>query len=212
MAWAKLPTRWILADGLKKLTWGQYRGDAIATLLVLVALTIRRNLKGRTLPDGLPAIDETAVATYDDLQALTGLSRAKVAAAIRLLVEHGVIERGDTVSSYRLPGVGDDGGWAKLPQTHLLVAGSLFHGLTLRNQAELDGLKLYLFIIAGRSSRSGYAHIGYSKLVEHTGVQANRIRRAKSFLIANDLIFAENDPDAAIEQGRRPLRYKVIGL
>lgn len=212
MAWAKFPTQWILAEGLTKLTWGKHRGDATAALLILVALAIQRNLKGKTLPNGLPTNDETAVATYDKLQTLTGLSRAKVAAAIRLLVEFGVIERGEEISSYRLLGVGVDGGWAKLPQTQLLVTGSLFHGLSLRNQTELDGLKLYLFFVAGRSQKSGYAHVGYSKLTDYTGVQANRIRRAKSFLIANDLIHAENDPDAYTVQGRRPLRYKVIGL
>ena len=118
------------------------------------------------------------------------------------------------MSLYRLPGVGEDGGWAKLPQRQLLANGTLgvFHGFTLRNQTELDGLKLYLFLVAGRSQRSGYAHIGYAKLADHTGVQTNRLRRAKSLLIANDLIHAENDPDADSEHGRRPLRYKVIGL
>lgn len=216
MAWAKFPTRWVLTNGLRQVYWREHKGDGTAALIILISLAILRNRRGLSLTGGVPPNDPTVVATYDDLQAMTGISRAKVAAALRILLAHGVIERISpaTPSVYRLPGIDTDGGWAKLPQSNLEKAGVLtaLSHLTLRNQSELDALKAYLLIVALRNAKSGYAHIGYDKIAEYTGIQSNRIRRAKSFLIANELIHAENDPDARPQQGKAPLRYKVIGL
>lgn len=216
MAWAKFPTQWVLNSGLRQIQWGTYKGDGTAALIVLIALAILRNRRGLTTTGGIPPNDPTVVATYDQLQAMTGISRAKLAAALKILLGSGIVERiGVTNPSvYRLPGVDIDGGWAKLPQSHLEKSGVLtvLSHFTLRNPSEFEALKVYLLVVAFRNGRSGYAHIGYDKIVEHTGIQSNRVRRAKSFLIANDLIHAENDPEARPVQGRAPLRYKVIGL
>lgn len=213
MAWAKFPTRWIHNSGLKGFSWKRYKGDATAALLVLIALCIQRNLNGRS-DATFPANDASAFATYDQLQSLTGISRAKLAAGLRLLIAYQVIKKEPAQSMYSLPGVSLAGDWAKLPQAHLMTSGSIdaFQHFTLRGQTELDALKLYMLLIAMRSSHSGFAHIGHDKLVEYTGVQANKVKRAKSFLIANDLIHVENDPNATNNKLRPPMRYSIRGL
>ena len=212
MAWAKFPSSWIHNEGLKNFVWGRQKGDATAALVVLIALAIKRNMRGLAGP--IPGNDQTVVATYDQLQALTGISRAKLAAALRLLHGQGLIEKDEVQSVYRLPGVSVAGGWVMLPQDKLMAAGTLraFQYFTLRNQTELDALKIYMLILAMRSGKSGFAHIGHDKIIQYTGIQANRVKRAKSLLIANGLIHAENDPNPTPDKMRLPLRYVVLGL
>lgn len=215
MAWAKFPTRWIHDGVLKEFLWGQHKGDAIAALLLLIALAIRRNRQNMRSQSVGEMDGEIVIATYDDLLALIPMSRAKVSGGLARLMELGVVVRDEQVASvYRLPGVGEDGGWAKLPQSQLMSQGHMaaFSGFTLRKQTELDALKLYLLMIAMRSSKTGFAHIGYPKMVEYSGIATNRIKRAKSHLISSELIHVETDEGGMRDEGRPPMRYKVLGL
>lgn len=215
MAWAKFPTRWINDGALKQFVWGEQKGDAVAALLLIIALAIRRNRQGMKLDTSLAPDSDIVVATYDDLLDLVPMSRAKVSGGLALLLRAGVVVRDAQIASvYRLPGVGENGGWGQLPQDYLMKSGHVaaFDGMTLRNQTELDALKLYLLMIARRNYQTGYAHVGYPKMVDYTGVSGNRIKRAKSHLISRDLIYVESDPDAKREDGRPPMRYKIRGL
>lgn len=217
MAWAKFPTRWIHNGALSHFVWGEHKGNAIAALLLLMALAIQRNRMNMKVgsEENLSPDSDLAAATYDNLLALMPMSRSKVAGGLMLLIQESIIVRDTAIASlYRLPGIGTSGDWAKLPQSHIMNQGHMaaFDNFTLRNQAELDALKLYLLMIAARSTRTGFAHIGYEKMAEYTGVQSNRIKRAKSLLISNDLIYAETDQDADLVSGRPPMRYKVRGL
>lgn len=215
MAWAKFPTRWVHDKVLTRFVWGEHKSDATAALLLLIALAIQRNRRGMKNDHTFTPDNEMAIATYNDLLDLIPMSRAKVAGGLALLIGLGVVMRDEqVVSMYRLPGIAEKGGWAQLPQSHLMERDHIasFDGMTLRTQTELDALKVYMLMIAMRNAQSGYAHIGYPKIIDYTGVQGNRIKRAKSHLISLDLIYVESDPDAKREDGRPPLRYKVRGL
>ena len=87
-----------------------------------------------------------------------------------------------------------------------------FEDFTLRNQAELDALKIFMLLIAFRNGKTGFARIGYEKIEEYTGTPGRRIKRAKSLLIAHDLIYVESDQSAAKQNGRPPMQYKILGL
>jgi hypothetical protein len=215
MAWAKFPTRWIHDGVLKGFVWGQHKGDAIAALLLLIAMAIQRNRQNMRSQRVGEIDGEIVIATYDDLLGLMPMSRAKVASGLALLMEMRVAVRDEQIASvYRLPGIGENGGWAKLPQSQLMAQGHMaaFAGFTLRKQTELDALKLYLLMIAMRSNQTGFAHIGYPKMTEYSGVAANRIKRAKSHLISSELIHVETDEGGRRDEGRPPMRYKILGL
>lgn len=216
MAWAKFPTKWILRD--KKLTqiiWGKHKSNATASLLLLIALTIIRNRQGLRDEQALPSDTEFVVATYDRLLEMIPISRAKVAGGLALLLELGIVERDEKVRSvYRLPGILESGSWAKMPQSILMHSSSIaiFKDFTLRNQVELDAIKLYMLLIAFRHSQTGFARIGYEKIEDYTGIPGRRIKRAKSLLIAHDLIYVESDQASAKQNGRPPMQYKLLGL
>lgn len=213
-AWAKFPTRWILQQkGLNFIDWRKYRSNGIAALLVLIALAIKRNLDQKERRSG--GDGSIVVATYDEIQELVYMSRSKVAKGLALLIELKIIERvEDNRSNYRLVGLDSAGGWAKLPQSQLIQSGriSVFDAFHLRSASELHALKLYLLMVAIRDRRTGYAHIGYEKITEYTGVHASNLKRAKSHLISLRLISAEDDYEFAEVKAKPPLRYKILGL
>lgn len=216
MAWAKFPTKWILRDKkLAAILWGKHKSNATASLLLLIALTIIRNRQGLRGEQTLPSDSEFVVATYDKLLDMIPMSRAKVAGGLALLLELGIIERNEKIPSvYHLLGILESGGWAQMPQSTLMRSSSIavFEGFTLRNQAELDALKIFMLLIAFRNNKTGFARIGYEKIEEYSGVPGRRIKRAKSLLIAHDLIYVESDQGAAKENGRPPMQYKILGL
>lgn len=215
-AWAKFPTKPIIEEkSLKYLIWKRHKSDGTAALLVLIALAVKRNLDGKKKQ---PASSSVVTATYDDIQALVAISRSKVSKGLALLAELKSIERlKDDRSSYRLVGLDTKGGWAQLPQNRLMQhTGSpsdricAFEPFYLRAKSELDALKVYLLMIAFRDWRTGYAHIGYGKIMDYTGIAQRDIKKAKSHLISLGLIYAEHDQEG--ETTKQSLRYKVIGL
>jgi len=216
MSWAKFPTKWIIQDKkLARINWGEHKSNATAALLLLIAMAIIRNRQGLKDDNGLPRDTEHVVATYDLFMDMIPMSRSKVASGLSILLEFGLVERDEHARSvYRLPGLLENGGWAKLPQSHLMAASSItaFNDFNLRKIVELDAVKLYLLFIAFRHTSTGFARIGYDKIEEYTGVAGKRIKRAKSILIAYDLIYVESDQIGIKENGRPPMQYKLIGL
>ena len=213
-AWAKFPTRWILQRKLNLISWRAYKSDGTAALLVLIALAVKRN---RDQVERVPEGDASMVkATYDEIQDLIGISRAKVAHGLDLLARLRIIERvEDKRSYYRIIGLNEPGRWAKLPQELMMDQPgriSAFDPFTLRSKSEFDALKLYLLMVAFRNTRTGFAHIGYEKISEYTGVGTRYLRKAKSHLISLGLIHVDLDYENAMEQSKPPLRYKVLGL
>jgi len=213
-AWAKFPTGWILQQkGLTFICWRKYKSDGTAALLVLIALAVKRNLDQK----GHKRHSDTSIvtATYDEIQELLNISRSKVAKGLALLVQLKIINRVENHrSGYHLIGLGDLGGWAKLPQERLMGSNriSVFEVFYLRSKSELYALKLYLLLMAVRDRKTGYAHIGYDRITEYSGIHGSNIKKAKSHLISLGLIYVEDDHEFAREKSEPPLRYKILGL
>lgn len=213
-AWAKFPTGWIIQQrGLRDIVWKRHKSDGTAALLVLTALSVKRNRDKKHKPhngDGT-----IVVATYEDIQNLIALSRLKISNGLALLDKLEVIERLENRSHYRIVGLDVPGGWAKLPQELLMQQQErifLFDSFYLRSKSELDALKIYCLMLAFRSNTTGYAHIGYEKIAEYTGVRPNDLRKAKSHLISLGLIHSDLDFENAMDRSNPPLRYKILGL
>jgi hypothetical protein len=217
MAWAKIPTQWIVhAQRLPELSWREYKSDATASLILLMALSIELNLCNRrreTTQTGNP----TALSkTYDELQTVTGLSRAKISAGISLLRELGIVQvtKSENRNVYALPSVGIPGEWAQLPQSRILVSGELrpFSRYLLRARNELNALKLYFVVLAYRNNRSNLASVGYDKICEVSGMARNDIAPARSLLINDDLIRLSQSDMERDGEGHPHNRYYIMGL
>ena len=144
--WVKLPNAWIEDGGLRDFQWKRGRGaDELAALMVLAVIGHHADLQ-----EGIAQL------TYDDLHWKATLSRAKIAAGLKILEKRGIVEpRPKGRGSYRLAGYDPHGGWAKLPARRLYRNGSVaaFDHFNLRRPAELNALKLY-FLFASRRDRS----------------------------------------------------------
>jgi hypothetical protein len=137
-----------------------------------------------------------------------------VANGLALLADLKIISKDKNRSHYRIISLDVPGSWGKLPQQWLMKQpGHIFGSFSLRSKSELDALKIYLLLLAFRNDINNYAHIGYAKITEYTGVSAKNLKKAKSHLINLDLIHMEYDSDYAFEKASRPpLRYKILGL
>lgn len=184
--WVRLPTAWIAEGGLKAFSWRKGAGSfETAALMTLIALAHRTD-------------QETGIAeaTYDDLTAALGISRTSVSEGLDILAKRGQIGR--TVagrSSFKLEGFDRSEGWAILPAKHLYRNDEIlaFRDFHLRKLAELDALKLYLLIVAGRDRLKNRAFLSYDKMEEKAGVPTNRIKAALSLLVVNHLVYVEQN-------------------
>lgn len=217
-AWAKFPTEWIIQKKLISFSWQKDKSDAIAALLVLIALSIKFNTSKIGLtPEQRSLLSESEMvkATYDEILDMVDISRIKVANGLAILMQQNLIQRSpDNPSVYKIPGINEAGKWGKLPQSLLLRDDRLvgFYTLTLRNKHELNALKLYLVMLAFRSSATSYASLGYPTLTEYTGVAGNDIKKAKSHLINMGLISVDTNIEFVKDNTKPSLRYKLIGL
>ena len=141
--WVSLPSAWIDGQGLKNFQWKDGGSDNIAALMALIVIAHR-------------ADQETGMtkATYDQLCAATGVSRAKLSRGLSLLEKRSIVRRWqDGRSSFQLTGYNLNGGWCKLPAKPRSNTGSVveaFRHFRLRSKAELNALKLYLLFAARR--------------------------------------------------------------
>jgi len=180
----KLPSRWIEKGGLKQFAWGKKGGDEIAALIVLTV--IAHHIDRDT---GIARI------SYTELAEMASLSRAKVSAALKILIERDLISGPVTGrSSYQLENYDPKAGWAMFPVRGLYRNDVVdaFREFKLRRRVELDALKLYLLFAARRNNDTRLAQIGYEKITEYSGVTANYIKPALSVLAANGLIHIEH--------------------
>lgn len=192
--WVRLPTVWIQRRGLVGLRWRDGVGaNNIAALMTLVAIAHR-------------ADDETGTArvTYDEIEAATNLSRAKISAGLKVLVESKLITRGDDGrSSYGLVEYDRTRGWGKLPARKLYENGkiSAFAAFKLRSATELNALKLFLLFVERRDNSTNLANISYDKIEEYTGIDRTKIKSGISLLAANNLVHVEQLPSGANQLG-----------
>lgn len=185
LPWTKLPNGWIEDRGLRGFRWAGGQGaDDLAALMTMTAVANRAD----------PATG-TARMTYDALCGATGLSRAKVSAGLKVLVERGLVERGpEGRGTYRLGGYDPASGWAQFPARGLYRNGAIaaFADFHLRRPAELEALKLYFLFASRRDRATNWALLTYDKIEEYSGVARNNIRRALAVLGANSLVYVDN--------------------
>lgn len=192
--WTKLPTQWVEDKGLCGFRWaGGHGSDYQAALM---ALTVIANHSD----------PETAIAhlTYDELCAMTSLSRAKLSRGLSVLADFALIEREpDGRSTFQIRNYQAKSGWAKFPAKGLYSNGVVmaFTSFRLRQRAELDAMKLYFLFASRRDNTSNMAKISYDKIEDYSGVTRDHIKRALTVLGANNLVHVEHVPLAISATG-----------
>lgn len=207
--WVRMPTNWIqdeLSDVLRNMRWiGRDKSDQIAALMIYVVLVQHANNS------------ERCSVTYTRLEEILGLSRAKIAGGLKVLLREQLIDQvgSGRKNVYKICDYNEERGWGKLPTRGLYDAPrreriGAFHHFKLRVKNELNAMKLYLLIVAFRSNRTNYAHISYPRITDYTGIPNNEIRSAISLLINLELI--EVDFGYFEEDGYRHNKYRLRHL
>ena len=203
--WVRLPSKWIRRQGLRALQWdSEGRGaDNIAALMILTAIAQHTS-----------ADRGVAKLTYDALCFMTALSRAKLSNGLDVLERIKVVERTpEGRSSYKLSNFSLNGGWAMLPAECMYSSGKIaaFSDFHLRNETELNALKLFFLFVAQRGGDTNMANIGYDKIVEYTAIDRSKIKAAISRLVVIPLVYVEQVPSK-----KNPLgfanAYRIVGL
>lgn len=182
--WVRLPAPWVQGYGLRRLKWVPGQGaDNTAALMVLIVLA--HHVEQDT---------NVSKIIYDDLCGATGLSRPKVAAGIQVLIREGLIESNvEGRSTYRLTGYEDGVKWGKLP-ARSMYSGKIvnaFRDFTLRNQSELNAMKLFILFVIRRNNKENIVQISYDKILEYTEIPKHRIRSAITLLGSIGLLHLE---------------------
>lgn len=199
--WVRLPTAWIEAKGLRTIRWDARGADNVAGLMMLVAIAHR--------------MDQTEGAgrvTYDELQAATGLSRTLISGGFQMLTEAGLVTRvGKSVLS--LAAFDPIASYAKLPVRQLYDGAEIiaFRDFTLRNRAELDGLKLYLLFASRRDRTANVTNLSYDKIDGYAAMDRTRIKRAIDLLVVRNLVRVDQRPSRVSELGMSH-GYRLTGL
>lgn len=143
-------------------------------------------------PDQLITDSLVARLTYDDLNALTELSRDRISAGLKNLIDKKMIWCADSSSSYGLHGFGPSKRWVKLPGRALMPLHSgrftAFTHFSLRSKHELNALKLHLYYAHARSHELAYTEATYPTIFEKTGVPERDIARANSLLLTTGIL------------------------
>lgn len=203
--------------GLSYLRWRLHKGGATAALMVLFALAIKSNLDQKThgRRSGIQV-----VATYEDLMALTNLSRGPIAKGLKLLRELGAITtvKDGNGCIYSLEGIDTPGDYCELPQGHLLDGQAVMRRLkglhtAIKNRSSLDAMKLYMLLLALRDRDWNVARASYSTIREYTGMRKEEISVAVQLLQGAQLIRLGRDEEVPLKGGQhRHNRYIILGL
>lgn len=203
--------------GLSYLRWGVHKGSGTAAIMLLFALSILSNLgqirHGRRT-------DNWVVASYDELESMTLLSREMVAKGLKLLRELGAVtsRRVGNRCAYELVGIDTDGAWCALPQDHLMQGTETLRRLagmreTIKRRTSLDAMKLYMLLLAFRVNTSNVARVGYDLIRQYTGLRREQISMAVQLLIGAGLCRLAADEELPLVKGqRRHNRYVLLGL
>lgn len=203
--------------GLSHLRWRLHKGSGTAALMLLFALSIKSNLDQKT--NGRRTGNQV-VATYEDLMALTNLSRGPVAAGLEILRELGAITTAKNGNGcvYTLLGIDTPGDYCELPQGHLLDGQTVMRRLkglhaALKNRSSLDAVKLYMLLLALRDRHWNVARASYATIREYTGLRKEEISVAVQVLLGAQLIRLARDEEVPLKGGQhRHNRYVVSGL
>lgn len=231
LAWAKMPSAWarIPVDeteeknepsenrGLRAISWRNQKSTGAAGLMVLLALSILLNQSQRGRQN---TNTNLVIASYTELEEITGLSRLLISRSLRLLEELQAIStvRIGNACAYELLGTERNGGWCSAPQEHLLDGTSYLRKLkgireTLRRPSSLYAMKLYILLLVFRDRRSNVTRISYEKISEYTGMRREDISVAWQIIAALQLGYLADDNEVPLRSGERTHnRYRVRGL
>lgn len=130
--------------------------------------------------------------TYEDINALTGLSKKLISAGIKKLVERQLIWRVDGSGTYGILALTRGKHWAKVPGQALMSKGQTsflpFNHFSHRSKHELNALKVYFYYAATRDRAKPYSEPSFEKIFVRTGVSERDIPRANSLLITSGLL------------------------
>lgn len=201
--WVRLPAPWMEERGLRSFQWSQGGSTNTAALMLLLVIAHHAN-------------DEDGVArlSYDQLEAITGMSRTKISDGLELLEKKERIRRRpEGRSTYQLAEYDLKRGWAMLPAKGLYVSGRVpaFHDFHLRKSSELDALKAYLAFAARRNNDLNAAFMTYEQIMEFTGIQNGRVTTALSILAVGGLVHVQQQPSKA-DPSRIANSYRLTHL
>ena len=191
----------------------------IATLLRLITLSIRLHQARRPGTFDQNQHGSVVAITWKDLQKSVGVAPATLGKAISLLEAWGAMAVKKVGRSARceLVGVETVGHWCKLAQTFLEANGdpvSRFKDLpgTLPG---LNALKLYVVLIALRSSHHVTTALSFTAITKWTGIRREDIRTAWDFLESQQLAAISPYRDhrhSAQDAADRSQRHAIVGL
>lgn len=187
--WVRLPTAWIARGGLARFNWHSGNGASSAAALMTLIATAHQADEGNGI----------AHVTYDYLQDVTSLSRAKVSAGLQVLEQFGIVgRRALGRSTVSLLDYDRQRGWGKLPAKGLYLGKAIeaFSYFSLRKPAELNALKLYLLFVERRNNASNLANVSYDKIQAYTDIDRPRIKAGLNVLMANGLVHVEHVPSS----------------
>jgi hypothetical protein len=173
--WSSFP-RWWVGERLRNFHGGKTAGASMSALRVYLGIALVSDYSTRI---GTPS--------WDDLETLTGLSRPMVRNGLHAAEAAGLIaiDSSGYRHSYRLSEVPTSKDFVKVPTALLRQA---LPKMPTRGAHALDCLKIYIVLLRLLPRRSFHVAIGHKKLVEWTGVKANRLRAGIDVLINHRLV------------------------
>jgi len=201
LKWGRFPSVWIAETRLKKVLWKTYGSNGIAALRVYLTLAHR-----------LIEDDGVVRANYDELELAANLSRQSIANGLDVLEDMELVVRNASgKGSYGFCDYDPKRGWAQVPSRPLYRDGQFrpFADWTMRKMAELDALKLYLFIAASRDVSVNETFTTYKNIGAATGVPDARITTGLSLLTVSGLITATEIDRVSFGRSRS---YRLVGL
>jgi hypothetical protein len=211
--WCMVPSE-PLIPLLPKVKW-QSQGEAPAsTNAAALMLYVALNFAAEREEDDAGNYRGRAALSYNALSDVVSLSRATIAHGLNRLIALRLVERfgSDQKRGYLIHWTSR--GWFKLPCKAVLNEGTIapFAHFSLRTKAELNALKLYLYLAGVRSNDVHFSMSSHATIHTKTGIPENDIRRAHSLLTSVGLLAAvERDHLGIVENYSEPNKYYLTG-
>lgn len=219
---AKFPTWWVVqgiaepstGEVVPGLTLFPYKTCGVST----AALQLYIVLLSETNNDEASPSYGTVQISINDIENLTAMSRSAIVSGSERLESLGlvnVVRKKGVSNIYQIIGY-DRTPWGKLPAERFkadYVNGRTLRHISLRGKANLNALRLYLFIAASRDKKTGGACRTYHTITKQTGIRRNDIVAARSMLINLQLITIKHEePSIKGEAYKLPLTYYPCDL
>lgn len=172
-------------------------GDLVAALKIYICLVLQSHDKKQEQNVGKGKVRTT----YEELILYLGLTRPMVARGLRVLENHGAVERvGTKPLIYRIKGSDQDVadewmGFTWLPKGYIWGSKDrkskrlvILSGYPNRGAAAAHGLALYLLLVSVAQRNSNVALITYGKMSSRLGLSNQEIRAAIDLLVNHGFI------------------------